>query len=302
MFILATACRRYNIGVVGYAMMPTHIHIIVRLQLDKSRDYDLVEFRKFVRSNLALYVNWYWDLKGSRFCRDSIGDSIKILDAESEAAQLLYVELNGVSAGLGRRPEELDGAISQRRWLTDPKVIERPSGWFQTRTWNDEEELRLCVPELLESEFTPAEFRKWSSNKLDQALRRLHRTRKQAGLGYRTLRELELETPCFEAIQHSSADHSRAHLVGEDPAQKAVEFHNLRAFVRWHGRSLERARRGEQGVVFPPGTYLAAKKYGAKVAEPSAYQAPVRRRDEGTLEAKYRSQVIRSAELTPQRE
>ncbi len=301
MFILATAARRYNIGIVAYAMMPTHIHIVVRPQLDPTKPYDLVEFRKFVRSNMALFVNSYWDLKGARFCRDSVGDSIKILDEASELDQLLYVELNGVSAGLGRRPEELDGAISQRKWLTKAREIERPEFWFQKRTWNETESLQLCVPKLLSHQYSPTEFEKWSMDLLEQRLRRVRKERRKAGLQSKTLFELERITPDFSQPEHSSADHSRAQMVGEDKLEKAREFHNIRAFVRWHADALQRQRDGEENVVFPPGTYKAAR-YGARVAEPNRFVAPIRRRDECELGRLYERQIQNDHQRLIQRE
>lgn len=291
MFILATAARRYNIGIVAYAMMPNHIHIIVRPQPDPDRPFDLVEFRKFVRSNMALFVNAHWDLKGSRFCPDSVGDSIKILDEESEIDQLLYVETNGVNAGFGRRPEEFDGAFSQRRWLTSPITVDRPSFWFQKRTWNASEELKLCVPTLQSSAMSAREFEKESTERLNQRLRVIHKARKKEGLGYRTLREVEAEMPDFEERRGSTADHSRAVMVGTNVAQKAREFHNLRAWRIWYARALQRLRDGETNVVFPPGTYKLAREAGVSVANSGQYTAKVRRRDQSSLELRYVSQV-----------
>ncbi len=293
MFILATAARRYNIGIVAYALMPTHIHIVVKPQEDPTKDFDLVEFRKFVRSNLAKFVNAHWDgRRGSIFCGDSVGDSIKILDCESELDQLLYTETNGVSAGLGKRPEDLKGAISLRKWVTEPQTIERPPFWFQERTWEAEETLQLSVPKHFEEMgVTREEFQEVSTNGLELRLRRIRKERKKQGLGYKSLQFLESLRPTL-AYGHSSADHSRALMVGESKAAKCQEYHDARAWWSWHADALKRQKAGEENVVFPPGTYKAAKKYGAKVADAKYYKAPTRRRDRHRpVEERYERQL-----------
>lgn len=303
MFILATMARRYNIGIVAYAMMPNHIHILVRLQVDPTREYDLVEFKKQVRSNFALFLNAHWDdRKGAVFCRDSIGQSIKVLDADSELDQLTYIETNGVSAGLGRRPEELDGAISQRRWLTAPRIVKRPDFWFRPQKWRDEEELKLVVPTLFhEQGVGPEEFQELSTNALELRIRRVRKRRAKQGMHTTSLAELEQRRPLREAGR-SVASHSRALMVGKSRVEKAREYHNLSSWWSWYESARSRARRGEEGVVFPPGTYRAAKKYGAKVASNRYFRAPVRRRDAsaGGLERKYET-LIENDELRVER-
>lgn len=274
-------------------MMPTHIHIVVRAGVDPTRDFDLVEFRKFTRSNLALFLNAYWDGSGGIFCRDSVGDSIKILDCESELDQLLYVECNGAEAGLGKRPEDLKGAISQRAWLTEPVSVKRPEIWFQKRTWGDEVELKLCVPsEFAKRGTTAKEFQKLSSDALDLRLRRIRKRRQKEGKESVSLDILEIQDLSRDE-ESSVADHSRALMVGTNKRAKALEYHNYKGWWAWHRAALSRLQRGEKNVVFPPGTYMAAKKYGARVASGGRYRAPIRRRDEaeGVLEKRYARQL-----------
>ena len=299
MFLLAAMARRYNIGIVAYAMMPTHLHIIVNPGEDPDRPFDLPEFKKQLHANWAKIVNAYWDESGHVMCRDSVGDCIRIVDDVSELQQLSYVELNGVAAGMGRRPEDMKGAFSQRRWLTHPKVVSRPPFWFQERTWADTETLQLCVPKLHQQRGIDREtFREISQKRLLKDLKKIRRRVKKSGKRVRTLRELERLKP-VPKHDKSAADHSQAHLVGQDTTLKADEYHKLEAFWAWHDDSLRRAREGEEDVVFPPGTYKAAKKYGAKVASVEYYSAKVRRRDEGRLEEKYELRIANNAARSP---
>jgi hypothetical protein len=290
-FLLAALANRYNIGIVAYAMMPTHLHIIVNIGQDPNRPHDLPEFKKQLHANLAKIVNAYWGRSGHVMCADSVGDCIRIVDDVTELQQLSYVECNGVAAGMGRRPEDLKGAISQRRWLTVPQKIARPPFYFQERTWADEETLQLCVPKLFEQMgYDRESFQKVSQERLNRDLRRVRKRIKKSGKQVRTLKEIEEQT-LVEKTEKSSADHSRAHLVGSDNAVKAEEFHRLESFLSWHDDALRRAKAGEEDVVFPPGTYKAAKKYGCRVADMEYYCSSVRRRDEGRLEEKYDAKV-----------
>ncbi len=283
MFLLAAASRIYNIGIVAYALMPNHLHIFVRPQLDPDKPYDLVEFKRYVNSNFARFLNAYWDDRegGSVFCQDSIGDSIKVLDAESEIKTLTYAELNGVSAGIGKTPACGNGAFSLRKWLTEPVEVSRPDIYFQPRTWEETETLQLCVPKCFEERGHDLEsFRELSENRLRADMKRVHKRRKKQGLSSRPISEFAQQIPDFTVYKRSAADHGRAWMMGECRIAKAREYHDLRAFHAWHEDSFQRKKSGEEGVVFPPGTYKAVRRYGAAVASKARYRAPVRRRDE----------------------
>ena len=297
MFIIATASRRYNVGIVAYALMPNHIHLIIRPFFDPDKPSDPVLFRRFVRSNFGRFINFFWqqrglDTRGAVFCYDSTGDSIMIIDAESEIDQIRYVELNGVRAGLETRPEYLKGAISQRRWLTNPPTVERPKVWFQRRSWEESEVLRLCVPPKAEEKGHDARsFQEKSQEIINQSIRKEHARRKSAGLGFRRLSDIAKDVPAME-FGHSEADYSRAVLVGADKQLKALEFHNLRAWNSWYDDAKRRLKAGETNVVFPPGTYQLAALHGVQVADESYFRAPIRRRDAGNLGQLYRRQLM----------
>jgi hypothetical protein len=279
MYLLAAMSRRYNIGIVAYAMMPNHIHIIVNPGLDPSRPFDLPEFKKQLLANFSKIVNKIWDRNGHVMCRDSTGDCIRIVDDPAELQQISYVECNGVAKGYGRRPEDLDGAVSMRRWLTNPIAVSRPQIYFQEQKWADQEVLRLCVPKLHAGRgHNAATFQKLSQERLLKDLRRVRRVVKKAGKPVLRLRDLESRIPVHKN-ESSAADHSCAHIVGQDKARKAAEYHNLRAFWAWHADALRRLKEGEEDVLFPPGTYKAVQKYGARVASHEYFRAKLRRRD-----------------------
>jgi hypothetical protein len=133
---------------------------------------------------------------------------------------------------------------------------------------------------------TAEEFERITQKRLLRDLRRVRKAVKKSGKTVRKLRDLERQKPT-EKVESSAADHSCALMVGQDATEKAEEYHRLEAFWAWHADALRRARAGEEDVVFPPGTYKAAKKYGCKVAEMRYFGAPVRRRDRGQLPEKY---------------
>jgi hypothetical protein len=282
MFIVATASRRFNVGIVAYALMPNHIHIIIRPFLDPDRPSDPVEFRKFLRSNFARCINAYWrslgfDTCGSVMCRDSTGNTIQILDAETELANILYVEMNGMRAGLETRPEFLKGAMSMRRWLTTPVMVTRPLFWFQSRSWEEQEVLQLCLPpKVAATRETVDQFQARSQRALNRAIQREHGRRRTAGLKSRRLSALQQQMPTMRPGR-SAADYSETLVTGNDPEVVAQELHNIRAFRVWHADARRRTCEGEEDVLFPPGTYQAVVRYGVRVADEDYWEATVKR-------------------------
>lgn len=264
-FILATATQRFKVGVVAYAMMGNHIHLLVVDLSGPDEVSDVPDFRKFVRSTLAQFANAHWDRKGVVFCPESTGDSINVIDFESIMDAIVYIEMNGMEAGMERSPELLDGAVSQRKWLLEPLVVERPSFFFRRESWGDSAVLQLCVPPEAEAlGFDRESFYEASREALETSMKQLLRERKKAGKRSKPLHVLERYVPEMGSGE-SVADHSEAKIACTDSIRSKQAFDALRAFRRQHRRAMERLRAGNREVVFPPGTYLAAKRYGVRV-------------------------------------
>lgn len=265
-FILATGARRYGVGIVAYAMMCSHIHLLVVDMRDQGVESDVPGFRRFVRSTFAQFVKHYWGReRGKIFCPDSIGSSIKLLDFSSIEEAIAYIETNPMEAGMERSPELMKGAVSLREWLYQPQIIERPETFFQCRTWEDEEVLELVVPPCVaQSGHTVDSFYDVTRNAVQARLKAIMHHRKRAGLKARPLWALRRLRP-EHGRGKSSADHSEALLACKDPVRAAIEFGRIRSFRRHHALALKRLRGGDRDAVFPPGTYLAAKRYGVKV-------------------------------------
>lgn len=265
-FILASLARRYRVGIVAYAMMCTHIHVIVVDLGSEGEPSDVPRFRSVLRSTFAQFVKLYWQRDNGRiFCPDSVGSSIKILDFSSIEEAIAYVETNPMEAGMERTPAAMKGAVSLRKWLLSPITIERPDVYFQKRTWADSEQLQLVVPPIaLEAGHTVQSFYEASNQAVEHAVRRIQRARKRKKLKSRPLHVLRRLTPdCGRG--RSSADHSEALLSCNDPVRAAMEYARIRAFRAAHSRALHQLLEGNRDVEFPPGTYLAARVYGVNV-------------------------------------
>lgn len=265
-FILATGLRRYRVGLVAYAMMGSHIHILVVDLGDAHSPSDIPGFRKFVRSTFAQFIKWYWERDNGRiFCPDSTGCSVNVLDFASMEEAIAYIETNPMSAGLEKSPERMQGAVSLRKWLIAPKTVVRPSVYFQRRSWRDSEELALCVPPGARAiGHDEASFYQVTKAAVDRRVKQIARERKRAGLKFRPLYLIRRLRPEAGKTK-SAADHSEALLATKDPYLAALEFNRVRIFRAQHRRALKRLREGEADVVFPAGTYAAAKRYGVKV-------------------------------------
>lgn len=265
-FILATAARRFEVGIVAYAMMCTHIHVVVVDLQEEGKASDICGFRRFLRSTFAQFIKAYWDLeRGQIFCGDSKGSTIKVVDFASLEEAIAYVETNPMAAGMEKSPELMKGAVSLREWLLKPKTIERPNFYFQRRSWESEEELHLVVPpSAIRAGYSVESYYEVTKAAVDSRVLEIRRLRAKQGLKARPLRVLRRMRP-DRKTRRSSADHSEVLIACQDPVRAAIEFARIRDFRRKHARAMQRLRRGDRDVVFPRGTYLAAKRYGVRV-------------------------------------
>lgn len=265
-FILASLAKRYRVGIVSYALMCSHIHLLVVDLGEEGKPSDLPRFRSVLRSTFAQFIRWYWEREcGCIFCPDSVGKSIKIVDLNSIEEVIAYIETNPMAAGMEKSPKMMKCAVSQREWLLEPFEVERPSVYFQKRTWGERATLRLVVPpEAVKQGHTPESFYELTSNVLQKAVKKLQRERKRAGKRARPLHVIERLRP-EDGGGKSSADHSEVLVCCQDPVRRALELDKIRAFRNEHKRAMRDLRDGVDDVVFPPGTYKAARHYGVRV-------------------------------------
>lgn len=272
-FIVAALAERYRVGIVAYAMMCTHIHILIVDLGDPDQPSDVPRFRSVLRSTFAQFIKWYWGRENGRiFCPDSIGKSISVLDFDSIEKAIAYIESNPMEAGMEKSPEQMKGAVSLRKWLLEPLVVSRPDVYFQKRTWVETAELKLVVPpEAEKMGHTPESFYKTTKSALDDRLASIAKTRRKEKKKARPLHVLERLRP-EHGTRRVGADHTEVLLNCADPIRAAIEFQRIRSFRAQHARALQRRRDGEVDVLFPPGTYKAARVYGVKVREPDPNQ------------------------------
>lgn len=268
-FLIASLARRYNVGIVAFAMMCNHIHLLIVDLGNPDAPSDVPRFRSVFRSTFAQFVKWHWKRENGRiFCPDSVGDSINVIDFDSVEDAIAYIETNPISAGMEKSPEKMDGAVSQRKWLLTPHRVYRPEGFFQKRTWADYEDLSLVVPPIAKVHgFTKETFYEASSSALEKRMKEVLKERKRKGLKARPLRVLERLRP-ENGKGRSVADHTEAPIACSDPYMAAMAFERLRRFRRAHRIAMRRLREGHEDVVFPAGTYLASRVYGVRTQRP----------------------------------
>lgn len=95
--LMADSCRRYEVDVWAYCLMPNHVHLIaVPMQPDSFRHAMGEAHRRYTR-----YVNfrekWRGHLWQERFASYPMGENHLLAAAR-------YIELNPVRAGLAREP------------------------------------------------------------------------------------------------------------------------------------------------------------------------------------------------------
>jgi putative transposase len=99
LFLLKTISKRFNFEIFSFALMPNHIHLLIRIL-----EPNLPMAMKSLFGNYAMYFNKKYERKGHVFC--STYRQALCFDDSYYLAISLYIHLNAVNAGLAVHPEE----------------------------------------------------------------------------------------------------------------------------------------------------------------------------------------------------
>ncbi len=259
--ILGRAARDYGMGIVGWSLMGTHIHIIVFDRNPFARVSNIDPFVQFVGSTFAKWLNWKWDLRGCVIAPDVQTQAIGILDSRAELSTATYVGLNPVSAGIVEDPAQLAGATSIPEFLLEPIKVERPDGWFSKRKWPKQVAIQLEVPPRMAARGLTRDlwFTTWKANQeFARAAILLERT--QVGKSNDGLEWARQQTP-FEA-QDDLVSYRKIPFCGSIRSLLAKMFERLRRFRAAYSSARIELLEGDRDVAFPLGTSRMAISFG----------------------------------------
>ncbi len=265
--IVHKASKLYDVGIVAWALMSSHPHLAI-CDNDPEREPHWTGrsaqslFVQYVHSKFAMWLNHYWDSSGNIFDVDVLTQQIPILDVTTEIELVSYVENNMAKAGILDPHDELEGAVSRRDYLFEPIEIDRPTGWFQKRTWDDKASIQLVVPPAARAEGHTRET--WfAKTKVAVAEGKMHALEEVLLSGKPLLFPEDVQNRVKPTDRKSKVSHSRIPCTGATKLIKA-RFLQLRReyFLPRYREALALVKAGRKDVVFPWGTDKMVNVYG----------------------------------------
>lgn len=311
-YCLARAARRHEIDVIAFAVMSTHLHLILR---DPKRR--LPFFCQELFSNLARALNVAQETGGPVFMQGSYGRPV-LKSPEALYKALAYVTANPVAAGcvreprlwpglitlpkeLGRRtftaarpgyffrdPKEEEGALTgdetardrHRLSYTDPPPEAEPGTDDPMR---DTETLTLVLPPVLPDGTSSLgredDVRRAVDDWLARELEVVHEERRQAGttgfVGVHLVKAQDPMKPVRERGKDGRPTGARnPRFATQSRKLGAEEALSMRGWLLLHAAARVAWSSGDRTAVFPVGTWLAPLRWGAPaVPEPLAHPA-----------------------------
>jgi putative transposase len=270
LYALADAQRATQVAVHHAISVINHHHLTVTPQVDNLPEFTQRFHHNVSRALNVLLEREHYDTPGQVFDGRS-AHYMRLLDAPAQASQLVYEHNNCVAAGLVSRPEHMpDHAFDFALWRRGYIDVDRPPVYFSA---DRPRQIRLYVtpPPLLFAAF---------GGDLDWLIYHMRRTSEDAGRTLRAARNrpalgaqrVARLHPWSEPRTLREPGGSRIPtfrigargLVGTETAVSAAL--ETREFRLEHRDARIGRRAGDQGTVFPYGTYEMREQHGVVVA------------------------------------
>lgn len=270
--ILAAAQSLYPVTVCGYVVMGNHLHFLLIVQDPE----DLARFMGYFKTEVAHVLNRLLGRTGESFWEDGY-DSVMILSPEKFLERMEYIYLNPAAAGLVRSIEEYPGlstygALRTEKQVKSCKKVSRdaveelPEGYLSKRTREALAERFLEGPGLeYELKVEPwawldcyTSSRAWDVDETREAFeaRLKDRERELAKERASVLGANALESQEIRKEYRSERDGKRMLCMSHCPEQRRTVIQYLKVQIAEARESYRRRKRGEHGVLPPPGFFL----------------------------------------------
>ena len=269
-YALAKAVKEHGVELHGVMTMPNHWHALM------TDPHGVIDMRARDTNSLsARSLNAYYSRRESLWSSQGLS-LVRLVDAEDVMDKLVYMTMNPVKAGLVERPTDWPGLRTlPSALLHRPKVISRPKMRFFARSKLPEEvELEVTVPPQF-AHLGKEEFVRQYEERVKEQVEALKAERGREG---------EKVKGAYAVIRQRRDGRPKTRELGRgrDPViacknkeRRLNAIREERIFRSDHREARKRMAAGEAGVVFPAGTLLMVRLYGAlcERAPPAAYQA-----------------------------
>ncbi len=267
LWCLALAAEKCNVDIHHAVRVGSHYHLTFTI-----REENLGRFLWWLNRSLSCALNALLEKHGIEAPRELFDSRHtyveRLVDAESQLANIVYERLNPPAAGLAETCDDLPGmSLPPAMWKGAPRRLERPTVYFKkgpnTRL------LQMSPPPLLYLAF---------GGDVDALV---HHTSKLERVGERTLRiargqrrvRTHAEVRSIDPWSEPASPRERSD--GRHDGFKCAtreDYHAGRREVRRWRSAYREARchwqRGNREVFYPHGTYEMRRFHGANVAEP----------------------------------
>ena len=281
-YCLGLAAAKHDVALHHTMRAVSHHHTMVT-----PNGKNIAEFTRALHQPMSCFLNTLLQRRGFD-ALDQVFDHrpthrMRLLDCEAMVQQAMYQQMQNVESGLVRRPEEMPGCgFDFDLWLPGRTLeVRRPDVYFDPRTQPDVVRLNYTPPPELVVLFGGDYHRLVHAMKKQEreTLAALHeRRRMQARAGgkrdrYRGADAARNVHPFDEPRTKREA---RGELVpsfrvgargAEGRALRMRAAIEIGAFRERNRECSQAWRSGERDVVFPYGTDLLERQYGAQVAE-----------------------------------
>lgn len=297
-YCLARAARRHGIEVIAFAIMSTHLHMVIR----DPRGV-LPRFCQEFFTNVARALNFEQGTGGIVFEPGSYRR--QTLDTPKGIyKEIAYTMANPVAAGLvseprrwpglitlpsdlgkrtyrARRPKffrdpgeegESEGALTGDETARDRHRMEH-SEECDDDLMQDEESLTLSLPPCLPDGTTAKgrgdDVRRAAADWLERELEGVHEERRREGkrswVGVDRVKQQDPHKPHREDLDRRPTGELNPQFVTQDRTAGRESALTLRAWRQEYGEAWVRWKSGDRSAVFPCGAWLAPRVWGAQV-------------------------------------
>jgi REP element-mobilizing transposase RayT len=258
-YVLAVAARRFRVHVHAFCVLSNHFHLIVT-----DPEARLPAFEQYLDSLVARAINaslGRWE----SFWSPSSYSAVALTSPADVIDKAAYVLANPVAAGLVRRGREWPGLWSSPGHVGGaPLHAKRPDTFFSpSGSMPEVAELSLAVPPGFDS---ATEFRRLLLDALASKEQRTQDAIAATSRGFLGVTKVLAQKPLARPLPREQRRALNPRIAARDRWKRLEVLSRLVTFLERYRRAWMARRAGDEGALFPPGTYLLRIAHGVPCA------------------------------------